>query len=186
MCTRSLCLLLTLLLLLPGCGSGDRNPPARGGSLLGGLSGTMAGTGGAYWYRAIQLDDLTEADVAALYEALGVAPPAEPADAGSEADPTATIVQAKAPPVADTNNDGFVSLDEVVGMFRTGYTQREIIDALQQARNQYLIINERDADMLIEEGVPAEIVERMQRIDQQQRAALIEAGTRAAVDGPLP
>ena len=192
---QSLLALTLAALLAVGCSSQRTEP--RGGSLLGGLNTSHAGTGGSYWYRAIRVADLSQADIDALYDALAATQPGEvttvaSADAsasdagvyGYPADASAT------PPhpqlvTADTDGDGLVTPDEVLGMFRTGYSRAEILRALRESENLYLVMDRRDAQRLIEAGLPRDLVNRMRAVSSGQRADLAQPRDAASVETPF-
>ncbi len=181
--------MLLSLLSLPACSS-QRSVP-RGGSLLGGMDASQAGTGGGYWYRAIRLAELTQADVDALYDALASAspPPAEPMSPGEvqtfgvAALPVPTGPRGRL--TADSDGDGLVTYQEVLGMYRTGYTRDDILRALEASSDLYLVLDRRDAQRLIDAGLPAQLITRMRTVSSGQRASLAEPRDAASVDTPF-
>jgi hypothetical protein len=88
----------------------------------------------------------------------------------------ATVEQARRAKTADINDDGFVTLDEVVALEKAGFTDDEIIDRLE-ATDHVFDLNEDQEQVLLDNGVSRTVVNRMQRINQAERERLINSRT---------
>ena len=89
----------------------------------------------------------------------------------------ATAEQARRASTADINDDGFVTLDEVVAMEKAGFEDREIITRLE-ATGQVFDLNESQEQVLLDNGVSRTVVNRMTRINQNDRERLINTRTK--------
>jgi hypothetical protein len=74
---------------------------------------------------------------------------------------------------ADLNNDGFVTMDEVVAMEEAALSDEQMIDRLE-ATGQVFALNSEQEDSLIEAGVSEEVVVAMETINQPEREQLLE------------
>lgn len=73
---------------------------------------------------------------------------------------------------ADLNQDGFVTLDEVVAMEKAGLTDEEIFNRLQ-ATNQIFELNAEQRQYLRDQGVSEQIIQDMLNINREQRDELL-------------
>lgn len=185
--TRSSCAVLSILLLttslpLTSCESlpGDRETQGAviggaGGAvlgavlvkdnrLLGALIGGLLGAGGGYligaktdWFDKDNDDVRKEA---------------ERSVESAQRNP-ATAEQARRARTADINDDGFVTLDEVVAMDKAGLTDQQMIKRLE-ATGQVFDLNESQEQALVDSGVSQNVVNRMRGINQAERDRLIK------------
>lgn len=82
---------------------------------------------------------------------------------------------------ADLNQDGFVTLDEVVAMERAGLTDEEIFNRLQ-ATNQIFELNAEQRQYLRDQGVSEQIIQDMLSINREQRDELLRQQSSADRD----
>ncbi|HMO25535.1 MAG TPA: hypothetical protein PKB10_04635, partial [Tepidisphaeraceae bacterium] len=66
---------------------------------------------------------------------------------------------------ADLNNDGFVSLDEVVAMHEAGLSDRQMLERLR-ATGQVFALNADQERYLRDRGVSREVIEGMRDLNQ--------------------
>ena len=130
--------------------------------LLGALIGGAAGAGGGYlvganWDKISGKDD--ESRERSREEAIRANERAqrEPADP-EDVDRART---------ADLNDDGFVTLDEVVAMDKAGLADREMIRRLERTQ-QYFELTDDQEDYLIERGVSRDVVIAMRTMNPEQ------------------
>jgi hypothetical protein len=83
----------------------------------------------------------------------------------------ATADQARTAPTADINNDGFVTLDEVVALKEGGLTDPQIIDKLR-ATQQIFELTEEQKRYLVDRGVSQSVVDQMLTLNQDRRSEL--------------
>ena len=88
----------------------------------------------------------------------------ETAEVKSQQTP-ATPEQARTATTADVNNDGFVTLDEVVALEQAGLTDDQIVDRLR-ATNQVFDLTEEQRRYLLDRGVSQDIVDRLATLNQ--------------------
>jgi Glycine zipper len=74
---------------------------------------------------------------------------------------------------ADLNNDGFVTMDEVVAMEEAALSDEQMIDRLE-ATGQVFALNSEQEDRMIEAGVSEEVVVAMETMNQPERKQLLE------------
>ncbi|MCI0365195.1 MAG: glycine zipper domain-containing protein [Phycisphaerales bacterium] len=136
---------------------------AKENRLLGALIGGLLGAGGGYligantdWFG--KDDDETRNEVQKAVDR-------------AERNP-ATPEQARRARTADINNDGFVTLDEVVAMERAGFSDDEMIQRLE-ATNQIFDLNQSQEDVLRDNGVSGRVITRMKQINRQERDRLL-------------
>jgi hypothetical protein len=141
--------------------------------LLGALIGGALGAGGGYligaktdWFEGDDDDDKEVRDKA------------QRAVDKARNNP-ASVEDAKQARTADINNDGFVTLDEVIALERADFTDREIIDRLE-ATGQVFDLNPSQEEALLDNGVSQTVVNRMRRINQKERERVLSD---AAADG---
>jgi hypothetical protein len=82
-----------------------------------------------------------------------------------------TPEQARAATTADINNDGFVTLDEVVAMQKAGLTDRDMISRLE-ASHQIFELTPEQRRYLLDRGVSRTVVDRLQDINRTERDRL--------------
>ena len=122
----------------------DRDNRGRG-AIIGGL----LGAGGGYLIGG-QLDK--DEDSARL------------ASDRAQANP-ATAQDVRDARTADLNNDGFVSLDEVVAMHEAGLSDRQMLERLR-ATGQVFALNADQERYLRDRGVSREVIEGMRDLNQ--------------------
>lgn len=117
-----------------------------GGALIGGL----LGAGGGYLIgREMGKDDDEEAVQAAEK---------------AQKDP-ATAQDARGAETADLNDDGFVTLDEVVALEEADLSDRQIINRLE-ATQQIFQLSEAQEEFLREQGISREVIVAMRDMNQ--------------------
>jgi hypothetical protein len=130
--------------------------------LLGALIGGAAGAGGGYLIGAnwdkITGDDDDDRD-RSREEAIRANERAQrdPADP-EDVDRTRT---------ADINEDGFVTLDEVVAMDKAGLSDREMITRLERTQ-QYFELTEEQERYLMDNGVSRDVVVALRTMNPEQ------------------
>lgn len=144
---------------------------AKENRLLGALIGGLLGAGGGYLIGA-KTDWFGKDDEEVRAEA-------RESVTTAQTNP-ATAAQAKRAKTADINNDGFVTLDEVVAMERANLSDRQMIDRLEAA-DQIYDLNAEQRQYLLDEGVSPQVVNRMTMINREERDRLL-AGTRISDD----
>jgi len=72
----------------------------------------------------------------------------------------ATVDDAQRSDSADLNNDGFVTVDEVVALQKAGFSESQIIDRLQRT-GQVFILTEQQKDYLHDRGVSQPVIDAM-------------------------
>ena len=147
-------------------GSGGRNKGA-----IGALIGAAVGAGGGYLIGA-QKDKV---DKKRQEEAVAAHRKAEANPARAE-----DVERAR---TADLNDDGFVTLDEVVAMERANLSDREMIDRLDRT-GQVFELTEDQERFLEDRGVSHEVIVEMRRMtpDDSGLARTASAGTDADGD----
>lgn len=130
--------------------------------LLGALIGAAAGAGGGYLIGA-QVDK-TDGDDEDRREAAEAMENARnnPAD----------VEDVRTSLTADLNNDGFVTMDEVIAMDRANLSDQEMLARLD-ATNQIFELTNTQEEYLIEQGVSRYVVAEMQKINYDQRQQLL-------------
>jgi hypothetical protein len=137
---------------------------ARENRLLGALIGGAIGAGGGYLIGA-NTDLLRDRDQDSAAEAARKAEtnPAQPADVHRTDS-------------ADLNNDGFVTMDEIVAMERAGLADGEIIRRLE--RTGYVFeLTRHQQDYLREHGVSERVITAMPEINREERERLLAERT---------
>lgn len=89
----------------------------------------------------------------------------------AQADP-ATAEDVSGSNDADLNQDGFVTLDEVIAMERAGLSDAEILVRLRLT-DQVFELTRAQRSQLIAAGVSSEVVEEMPRINRVQRDEIL-------------
>ena len=72
----------------------------------------------------------------------------------------ATLAEVRDCATADLNNDGFVTLDEVVAMRRAGLDDTQMIQRLE-ATHQVFAVSPRQRQYLLDRGVGAAVIDRI-------------------------
>jgi hypothetical protein len=70
---------------------------------------------------------------------------------------------------ADLNNDGFVTMDEVVAMRKAGLSDSEMIDRLQRT-DQVFELTDRQVEYLRDRNVSTRVIDAMQDMNRDDRA----------------
>jgi hypothetical protein len=136
---------------------------AIGGSkhqVLGALLGGALGAGAGYVIGA-NSDRIANRDRVA----------AEQATATAQSSP-ASAEQARYAATADVNNDGFVTLDEVVATRQAGFTDQQLIERLR-ATGQVFELTPEQQRYLLDHGVSRYVVDQMQQINRDVRDRLL-------------
>ena len=140
---------------------------------IGALIGAVAGAGGGYLIGA-KVDEKDKDDAKKKQEALQASKNAEANPASADAAKNATT--------ADVNDDGFVTLDEVVAMEQAGLTDKEMIRRLERTQ-QYFSLNEQQEGFLRERGVSDTVVVAMRDLNREPSDARLASDK---VDGSKP
>jgi hypothetical protein len=127
--------------------------------LLGALIGGAAGAGGGYLIGA-NWDKITGDDEDRSREE------AIEANENAQRDP-ADVEDVDGTTTADLNDDGFVTLDEVVAMERAGLSDREMIRRLERTQ-QYFELTEEQEDFLLGKGVSRNVVTAMRNMNPEE------------------
>ena len=122
--------------------------------LLGALIGGALGAGGGYLIGS-QLDKADDED------------DARSADRKARENPV-TADQARRADTADVNNDGYVTLDEVVALEKAGLSDEDIIRKLEKTDQFFELTNEQE-DYLAARGVSQRVIDRMEEINPEVR-----------------
>jgi len=121
---------------------------------IGALIGAVAGAGGGYLIGA-KVDEKDKDDAKKKQEALQASKNAEANPASADAAKNATT--------ADVNDDGFVTLDEVIAMERANLSDREMIERLDRT-GQVFELTEEQERYLEDRGVSHEVIVEMRRM----------------------
>ncbi|HEV8605317.1 MAG TPA: glycine zipper domain-containing protein [Tepidisphaeraceae bacterium] len=129
---------------------------AKNNRLLGALIGGALGAGGGYLIGS-QLDksDPKHRDDAIAADKRARDNPASPDDARSAR-------------TADINNDGYVTMDEVVAMHKAGLSADDMITRLERTGQFFELTTEQER-YLKDQGVPARVVTAMRDINKDVR-----------------
>lgn len=125
-------------------------------ALLGALVGGALGAGGG-WLIGSELEKADDSD------------DARTADTRARENPV-TAEQARAARTADVNQDGYVTLDEVVAMDKAGLTDEQMINRLE-ATGQFFELNREQENHLRDQGVSSSVVAAMRTINEDVRQA---------------
>lgn len=131
--------------------------------VLGALIGGALGAGGGYLIGANveknkdKSDDEIKKDAQAAADNAKVSP--------------ATPEQARTAQSADINDDGFVTLDEVVAMEKAGLSDPEMIRRLERTQ-QYFELSPEQRNFLHENGVSKRVVTAMAEMQPEKEARL--------------
>ena len=121
---------------------------------LGALLGGIIGAGSGYMIGARR--DRLKADPADQQAA-------QAAISRAQANP-ATVADVTSSGTADLNSDGFVTADEVIAMSDAGLHEDEIVTRLKRT-GQVFELTEAERRYLLSEGVPLDVVDRMNTIN---------------------
>lgn len=131
--------------------------------LLGALLGGALGAGGGYlvgantdWFAEDEVDTSAEAQQA-VREA--------------QRDP-ATAEEAETADTADVNQDGFVTMDELIAMENAGLSDDQILERLR-ATDAVFDLNREQADRLTTAGLSPEVVNQLETINRDERNQII-------------
>jgi hypothetical protein len=127
--------------------------------LLGALLGGAIGAGGGYLIGA-NWDKITGKDKDG----------AETASREAQTNP-ATVQDAQSATTADLDNDGFVTMDEVVAMERAGFSDDKIIERLR-ATGQVFELTSEQKSYLSARGVSDNVITQLATLNQNQAEAL--------------
>jgi uncharacterized protein YcfJ len=122
--------------------------------LLGALIGGAVGAGGGYLIGS-QLDKADDED------------DARSADKRARENPV-TTQEARRAETADVNNDGYVTLDEVVALEKAGLEDDQIIRKLEKT-NQFFELTGEQEEYLADRGVSQRVIDRMENINADVR-----------------
>lgn len=93
-----------------------------------------------------------------------------------------TADEAKRARTADINNDGYVTMDEVVAMSKSGLSDDEMITRLERT-GQFFELNTEQENYLTDQGVPRRVVTAMRDINSDVRnKAYDRYGTKSSTD----
>ncbi len=127
--------------------------------LLGALLGGAIGAGGGYLIGA-NWDKITGKDSNG----------AEAASREAQTNP-ATVQDAQGATTADLDNDGFVTMDEVVAMERAGFSDDKILERLR-ATGQVFELTSEQKSYLRARGVSDNVITQLATLNQNQAEAL--------------
>ncbi len=142
---------------------------------VGALIGAVVGAGGGYLIGA-KVDDKNDEDTEEKREE------ALQASKNAETNPVSAEAAAGAK-TADVNDDGFVTLDEVVAMEEAGLSDDEMIRRLRRTQ-QYFELTEEQESFLRDRGVNDAVVVAMR--DMNRATADAELASDEQVDGTKP
>ncbi len=128
--------------------------------LLGALIGGAVGAGGGYLVGANK-DKILGEDEEEARQAVDRA----------EREP-ATVLEARSAGTADINNDGFITLDEVVAMEEAGYNDRQILRRLEATGHVFELTRDQ-RDYLLDRGVSENVVRQMEDLNQDVRTDVL-------------
>ncbi|MDB6026833.1 MAG: hypothetical protein JWM68_3056 [Verrucomicrobiales bacterium] len=168
-------LILPLISFLVGCESlpGTRN---QQGAVIGGAAGAATGAAVAGGHRGVG------ALIGGALGAVGGYVVASKTGNRSSDDPTvtqaarkaqenpATAQDARRAMSADVNNDGFVTLDEVVAMKQAGFSDQQMISRLQ-ATDQIFQLTAEQQQFLRDRGVSQNVISQMSQMNRADGAS---------------
>lgn len=131
--------------------------------LLGALLGGALGAGGGYLIGAkTDWFDQDQADTSAQ---------AQQAVQEAQRNP-ATAQEARQADTADIDNNGFVTMDELIAMEDAGLSDDQILQRLR-ATDAVFDLNQEQADRLMEAGMSRDVVAQLETINRGQRNEII-------------
>ena len=100
----------------------------------------------------------------------------EAAEEAAEAAQTkpVTVQEVMAANTADANNDGFVTLDEVIAMEQAGFSDQEMIERLR-ATNQVFDLSQEQQRYLTDRGVSTVVVNALPGINADRKQEILTA-----------
>jgi len=146
---------------------------AKNNRLLGTLIGAAIGAGGGYLIgMAAEHSAGNEKDRQAAIEAARKASenPARAED----------VANAR---TADLNNDGFVTMDEVIAMKQANLNDTEMVDRLR-ASGQVFELTEEQEQYLVDRGISRSVIAEMEKLNLNKKEEIL--GKRAEVIGRQP
>ena len=155
--------------------SGAAAGAAIGGSehrLLGALLGGAIGAGGGYLIGANK-DRITGKDSAAAQEAMHRA----------QTTP-ATAPQVQSASTADVNNDGFVTMDEIVAMRQAGLSDQQMVERLR-ATGQVFELTPEQQTYLRNQGVSDYVLRQLPELNRDVRDSLMGQQTAPSSTAPI-
>ena len=138
--------------------------------LLGALLGGAIGAGGGYLIGA-NWDKIRGKDSEG----------AQAASKEAQAQP-ATVEDAQRATTADLDNDGFVTMDEVVAMERAGFSDEKILERLR-ATGQVFELTAEQKNYLSSRGVSDNVITQLATINQGQKDELLRSQSQNQVIG---
>jgi hypothetical protein len=133
---------------------------AKENRILGALIGGALGAGGGYLIGA-EMEKVKDNDREGATQAVQ-----------SAQNNPATPEQARQAATADVNNDGFVTLDEVVAMQRAGFDNAEMVRRLR-ATGQVFELTSDQEQYLRDRGVDVTVISAMRNMNQNTRTDAI-------------
>jgi Glycine zipper len=140
---------------------------------IGAMIGALAGAGGGYLIGA-KVDEKDKDDAKKKEEALQASRNAEANPASADA--------AKQAKTADVNDDGFVTLDEVIAMEQAGISDQDMISRLERTQ-QYFALTEEQEGFLRDRGVNDAVIVAMRDMNREPADARLAS---EKVDGSKP
>jgi hypothetical protein len=139
--------------------------------VLGALLGGALGAGGGYVVGA-NSDKILKRDSSG----------AKTATEAAQSRP-ATVEEARQATTADVNNDGFVTLDEVVALHKSGLSDQQLISRLQ-ATGQVFELTEEQQNYLTSQGVSRSVVNQMDSLNRDARDRLLNQPANGVISQP--
>jgi hypothetical protein len=139
--------------------------------LLGALLGGALGAGGGYVVGA-NSDRILNRDTSG----------ARAATQHAQSTP-ATVQQVRDATSADVNNDGFVTLDEVVALDQAGLSDQQIINRLQSTGQVFELTAEQE-NYLTSQGVSRSVVNQMEDLNRDARNRLLSQPQNGVISQP--
>ena len=146
---------------------------AKDNRALGALIGGLLGAGGGYLVGANMEKNKDKSDTEIKKDA-------QTAADNAKANP-ATPEQARTAKTADVNDDGFVTLDEVVAMEKAGLSDPEMIRRLERTQ-QFFQLSADQQNYLHENGVSKKVVTAMVEMQPDKEARLATEKQSSDVD----
>lgn len=143
---------------------------AKDNRLLGALIGGAIGAGGGYLIGA-NSDRISGKDRKSAEEAVSRA----------QTNP-ATAEQAKAATTGDINNDGFVTMDEVVALEKADFTDEQILERLR-ATGQVFELTSEQQTFLRNNGVSQDVIDQMSDLNREVKDRLLSSQPNQGVIG---
>jgi hypothetical protein len=146
--------------VIGGAGGAVAGAAVASNPLLGALVGGALGAGGGYLIGA-HVDRVRQND---RDEAIAAAQRAQTNPATAE--------QARQAETADINQDGFVTMDEIIAMDQAGFNDQEMIQRLEATGHIFELTPEQE-NYLVQRGVSPTVVNQMREINREQRDQLL-------------